>query len=86
MITIDNESVYDEQIAPLMAKIIAICKQYKIPMLATFNFAPNGLCTTLMNQQSLYGDKDDDSLKIEAARKELFSTPGFLAMTIMSPK
>jgi len=42
----DNEKVYDEQINPLMTKIIAICKKHKIPMLATFEYAPQQMCTT----------------------------------------
>lgn len=32
----DLENVYDEQIAPLMTKIIAICTEHKLPMFATF--------------------------------------------------
>ncbi len=32
----DLEQAYDEQIAPLMARIIEICKQNKIPMAAEF--------------------------------------------------
>lgn len=42
----DNEAIYDEQIAPLMTKIIAICKEHEIPMLACFQYAPNDLCTS----------------------------------------
>lgn len=42
----DNESVYDEQISPLMDQIIAICKQHNMPMLATFEYAADMACTT----------------------------------------
>lgn len=35
----DREGVYDEEIAPLMAQILAICKREKIPMLASFLYA-----------------------------------------------
>jgi len=47
----DNEQIYDEQINPLMAKIIAICKEHQIPMLATFQYCEpdeerGGFCTT----------------------------------------
>lgn len=48
----DLESVYDEQIAPLMTQIIAICAEHKLPMFATFlymNDPPGddtGVCTT----------------------------------------
>lgn len=32
----DLERVYDKKIAPLMTKIIDICKEHKLPMFATF--------------------------------------------------
>lgn len=46
-----EEDVYDNQIAPLMAQIIAICKEKQIPMLATFQYCDTaedgeGFCTT----------------------------------------
>lgn len=43
----DKEDVYDEQIAPLMTKIIEICKAHQIPIVATFQFNGAGdRCTT----------------------------------------
>lgn len=46
------EQVYDAEIAPLMSKIIAICKENKIPMLADFAIGhadDEGLkCTTVI--------------------------------------
>ena len=33
------EQVYDEQIAPLMKQIVAICKEHQIPMVAKFQYA-----------------------------------------------
>lgn len=46
----DQEQVYDEQIAPLMAQIIGICREHSIPFLASFNYARRGgenmLCTS----------------------------------------
>jgi hypothetical protein len=50
----DRESVYDEQISPLMRQIIAICKANGIPMFASFVFAPERFCTT-----NLPGPEDD---------------------------
>lgn len=49
----DKEKVYDEQIAPLMAKIIEICKTEGIPMFADFSmpikdFAPPVFIQRLM--------------------------------------
>ena len=35
----DLEAVYDAEIFPLMAKIIDICKQHKMPMIASFAYA-----------------------------------------------
>ncbi|WP_020615766.1 hypothetical protein [Paenibacillus daejeonensis] len=32
----DKESIYDEQIAPLMKQIIEICKREELPMVAQF--------------------------------------------------
>lgn len=32
-----KEQIYDEEINPLMAQILEICKRHKIPMLATFS-------------------------------------------------
>lgn len=44
----DLETVYDEQIAPLMTRIIEICRENKMPVLASFQFAPDSFCTTAM--------------------------------------
>lgn len=51
MESFELEHVYDEKIAPLMTQIIAICKEHKLPMFATFLYANSdeegdGLCTT----------------------------------------
>jgi hypothetical protein len=43
-----NEAIYDEQIAPLMAQIIAICQEHQIPMVVTFEYEPEGYCTTAL--------------------------------------
>lgn len=50
----DAEAVYDEQISPLMTQIIAICKEHKIPMIASFAYQHNeesgiGHCATCLN-------------------------------------
>jgi len=42
----NKEQIYDEQIAPLMAKIIEICKAEQIPMFAEFQFADFDFCTS----------------------------------------
>lgn len=43
----DKESVYDEQISPLISKVIAICTEHGIPYLSSFLLNSEGLnCTT----------------------------------------
>ena len=55
----DLESVYDRDVAPLMAKIIAICQAHKMPMIASFCYARGrdvddpsglGLCTSYVSR------------------------------------
>lgn len=41
-----RETVYDEQISPLIKKIIAVCKEHSIPMLADFELDDGMPCTT----------------------------------------
>lgn len=48
-----KEAIYDAEISPLMTRIIAICKEHDIPMLATFQFEHTeengaGFCTTIL--------------------------------------
>jgi hypothetical protein len=45
------EQVYDEQINPLMAQIIAICKEHGLPMVASFQYEPDSFCTSLVADQ-----------------------------------
>lgn len=42
----DLEKVYDEKINPLMAQIIAICKEHNMPFVASFQYSDDGLCTS----------------------------------------
>jgi len=44
----NKEEIYDEQIAPLMAKIIEICQTEQIPMFAEFQYAEIDFCTTCL--------------------------------------
>ncbi len=49
--TWDEESTYDERIAPLMTQIIAVCKERRIPMFASFAYGQGSdggtdFCTT----------------------------------------
>jgi hypothetical protein len=61
-----KEEVYDAQINPLMAQIIAICKEHKIPVLASFTLdLDEGLqCTTSL----LEDDWEPADEMLQAAR------------------
>ncbi|TSP14027.1 hypothetical protein [Cupriavidus campinensis] len=37
MTTVNKEAIYDDLISPLMAQIIAICKEHKLAMVASFH-------------------------------------------------
>lgn len=49
--TEDLEAVYDLEISPLMAQIIQICKRVGMPVLASFQYAPEDFCTTAVLPQ-----------------------------------
>lgn len=74
-----KEEAYDSLINPLMAQIIAICKEHRIPVLASFTLdAESGLhCTT-----TLLEDEWEPSEEIIAASKELFRESGASLMTL----
>ena len=50
----DLEGVYDAEISPLVAEILAICKRVGMPMVATFQYAhdddsgEDGFCTSAL--------------------------------------
>ncbi|EXU74338.1 hypothetical protein ABW286_05035 [Erwinia papayae] len=50
----DLESIYDEQIAPLMTQIITICKTHQMPMMCSFAYRNDdktgmNFCSTALN-------------------------------------
>lgn len=49
---LDNEAIYDQEIAPLMSQIIDICKKHQIPMFATFEYAPGSFCDTFLPDET----------------------------------
>lgn len=52
----NKEQIYDEQINPLMAQIISLCKLHKIAMLCSFSipteYEPSLMCTTALLAKS----------------------------------
>lgn len=77
------ERVYDEQIFPLMAQIIAICKEHKMPMLADFSLGFDECseedlkCTT-----ALLSDDFGPPENMLRALTMLRTPPSFVAMAI----
>lgn len=43
----DKEKIYDDVLSPLMAQVIAVCKDHDIPMFATFQYSDDGFCTSI---------------------------------------
>lgn len=73
----DNEKVYDEEIFPLMTKIMEICKKNEIPLLATFAYAPDQLCTSYIP-----GPASDPESEILAHAKRIIHRQSGPAMNI----
>lgn len=78
---VDKEQIHDEQICPLMAQIIAICKSHGIACFATFALPSEdneGLyCTTcLPDGDGVFPDV------IKDCEKRLHRKPEFFAFTI----
>lgn len=58
----DKEAIYDEQISPLMTRIIAICKEHRIPLVAQFQYANDeeegpAFCTTSLPFEDVASEK-----------------------------
>lgn len=54
-----KENVYDEKICPLMAQIISICEEAKIPLIAQFALDGDMRCSTYPCPE----DHTDDSAR-----------------------
>ena len=84
----DKESIYDDEIHPLMAKIIDICQRERIPMAAIFDIKDDGeegplLCTTIIDDESV--DPHATGLEvIKRVREAIFQKPIFMAIRIQS--
>ncbi|KVF22912.1 hypothetical protein [Burkholderia cepacia] len=75
MTTRTKEQIYDEQISPLMAQIIAICKEHGIPIVASF-FTPGDDDPELAVTTALLGNGFEAPVNftdaLRALRPELF--------------
>ena len=83
-----KEAIYDEQIAPLMRQIIAICKQGGINAFAEFSLGYDKeadqtlFCTTALPLDESDGKGWDNIVSIATHAKKLKSS-GLVAMTIV---
>jgi hypothetical protein len=76
-----KEAIYDDQINPLMAQILDICKTHKIPMVCSFALGtPPGGESQLCCTSALLSD-DFEPTKPQLAAFNLFQH-GFAAFTI----
>ncbi len=82
----DLEAVYDQRIAPLMTKIITICLEHKMPMVASFMYgykADEELRHTCESQLGWPGRMPEIYNKAMAC---ILERPLVAAFTITSPK
>lgn len=83
-----KEAIYDEHISPLMAQIIALCKEHKINMAAQFALDPNEedrtlFCTTCL--QNVDPDDTEGTERMLKLRAVMYPPePCFAAFTIFS--
>lgn len=83
----NKEQIYDEQVEPLMAKIIEICKANKIAMVATYAIPndedPNLRCTTALVDET--GERPHDLQRALLAVRP--PAPAVVALTVkLEPK
>ena len=71
----NKETVYDEQINPLMAKVIEICKQHKIALVADFRLDDEDLhCTTALTTPEFNAsDEQKEAVKILYRERPAFA-------------
>jgi hypothetical protein len=81
-----KEQAYDDHVSPLMAQVIALCKEHKINMAAQFALDCDGdngplYCTTILHDV----DKDDERgiERMRQCRRVMYpSAPVFAFMTV----
>lgn len=85
----DKESIYDNQIYPLMDSIIKICKDNDIQMIASFTLkkidddGEDLLCSTYLESSEYNSNRLEDAIKV-IQHGYIAQKPYFLATTITS--
>jgi hypothetical protein len=65
-----KEQIYDAQVAPMMAQIIAICKENKIAMLADFALDDDLKCmTALLSEEFAPSENQLKALQLLSPRR-----------------
>lgn len=82
----DNEQIYDEQISPLMTKIIQVCKDNNIPMFATFAYKDEKLCTTSLPPSQIGADSKITETTIVKLYNTVYKQADVYAFTITTGK
>lgn len=70
MNAVTKEQIYDEQISPLMTQIIKVCKEHKIPIVASF-FTPGDDDPELAVTTALLGNGFEAPNNFSNALREL---------------
>lgn len=85
-----KERAYDDLVSPMMAQVIALCKEHKINMAAQFALDPNEegnalFCTTCLHDVD--PDDEDGKERMGKLRAIMFPpSPYFAAFTIVTSK
>jgi hypothetical protein len=84
-----KEAAYDEHISPLMAQVIALCKEHKINMAETFalDHREDGeplYCTTLL--QAVDPDDAPGIERVRQLRRVMYPKATLMAFTIHGAK
>lgn len=80
----NKEQIYDAQIHPLMAQILAVCKEHKISMIATFD-TPNDDDPDLVCTSHTPDESGKFSERIRRVRRAVFENRSAIVLTIVSP-
>lgn len=77
-----REQIYDEQINPLMAQIIALCKEHNIPFLASFQLTSEDdplMCTS-------YWFPDGTTERLKEAANAIYQNASVVCLTTITRK
>jgi hypothetical protein len=80
----DLEQVYDNEIAPLITQIIAVCKEHKMPMAARFRYSSDMSCSTSLNFDKERG-AEPGMTRVHAAVCTRQSAPFMTAIITTTP-